>query len=475
MNAGILYPRSTGVDLDLGLTKPLLGVPQVIPVPYHIPKNYDWLLGNSDGSSSENYVIVIDTTKGTSTTVSLIISGGTLGFMTIDWGDGTSGGVLPVGNVRRAGSYETRFEFTGTYASQTVNHTYAKHGTYTIVARGRFNSVNTNAMRIPTNLVAVLSYGRDNSYTFLNQIDSTNLIYVPPFLPTGITSLATAFQNCSLFNHANIGYWDTSRITTMLNAFNGASSFIGIGLENWNTSSVTNFNQAFLGCTSLGKDIILNLSNWNTSNATTMSSMFQQCSNLSNCIISGWYGASGCNHSSQFSLANISGSYLPNWKFLGNNNCNLMFNTCNLTNVSGFNSWDTSGVTDMSSMFRNASNIQNINFSGWNVSNVTTMNGMFTLNTTFTGSGIEKWNLAGLNASTSLTNFANNSTISSGQYDLILNSWAANTGAAVNGVANWRTDLSPHFGTSKYTAAGSGSRAALVAYGWTITDGGLQT
>lgn len=472
MNNGIVF-QPTGISIDNGLGKTLLGLPQPIPTPYHFPKNYDWVLGNSDGSSSESYVIVIDTTKGTSTTVSLIISGGNLGFMTIDWGDGTSGGVLPAGSVRRAGSYETRFEFTGAYSSQTINHTYAKHGTYTIVARGRFNSVNANAMRIPTNLVAVLSYGRDNSYTFLNQIDSTNLIYVPPFLPTGITSLATAFQNCSLFNHSNIGYWNTSRITTMLNTFNAASRFVGIGLENWNTSSVTTFNQAFLNCTSLGKDIILNLSSWNTSNATTMNAMFQGCSNLSNCIISGWYGASGCNHSSQFSLANISGGYLPNWKFLGNNNCTSMFQSCTLTDASGFDSWNTSGVTIMTNMFRLASNIQHINFSGWNVSNVTTMNGMFSQNNTFTGSGIQNWNLAGLNTSTSLANFANTATISSGQYDLILNSWAANTGADINGVANWRTDLTPHFGSSRYTSAGSASRAALVSYGWTITDGGI--
>lgn len=475
MNQGILYPRPTGVDLDLGLTKPLLGVPQTIPTPYHIPVNSDWLLGNSDGSSSENYVIVIDTTKGNSTTISLIISGGTNGSVSIDWGDGTSGAVLPAGNVRRAGSYETRFEFTGAYTSQTINHTYAKHGIYTIVARGRFNSVNANAIRIPTNLVTVLSYGRDNSYTFLNQIDSTNLIYVPPFLPTGITSLVTAFQNCSLFNHANIGYWDTSRITTMLNAFNGASSFVGIGLENWNTSSVTNFSQTFLNCTALGKDIILNLSNWNTSNATVMTSMFQGCSNLSNCVISGWYGASGCSHSSQFSTSSLSGAYLPDWKFIGNSNCGSMFVSCNLASCSGLETWNTSGITTTTNMFRLATNMGHINFSGWNVSKVNNMDGMFSQNTSFTGSGIQNWNLAGLVGPGSISNFANTATIPSGQYDLILNTWAANTGVAANGVANWRSDLSPHFGTSKYTAAGSGARAALVAYGWTITDGGLQT
>jgi surface protein len=474
MNHGILYPRSTGIDLDLGLTKPLLGIPQIFPTPYHLPKNSDWLLGNSDGSSSENYAIVIDTTKGTSTTITLVVYGGNLGSIDIDWGDGTHGALLPAGNMRRTGSYETRIEFTGAASAISLNHTYAKHGIYTITATGKFNSVNNNALRIPTNLIAVLSYG-NSSYTFLTQTDSTNLIYVPPFLPTGIVSLSSAFQNCTSFNHSNIGYWDTSRINSMLNTFNSATNFIGVGLENWNVGSVTTFNATFNACSSLGSGIVLNLSNWDTSQATNMTSMFASCTSLSNTIISGWYGASGCIHTTQFNLSNLSGAYLPNWKFIGSSNCNGMFTSCNLADASGLETWNTSGVTNMTNMFRLTTNMQHINFSGWNVSRVTTMNGMFSQNSVLSGSGIENWNLAGLNSSTSLTNFANTATISSGQYDLILNTWAANTGAVANGVANWRTDLAPHFGTSKYTAAGSGARAALVAYGWTITDGGLQT
>lgn len=474
MNAGILYPRSTGVDLDLGLTKPLLGVPQVIPVPYHIPKNYDWLLGNSDGSSSEDYVIEIDTTLGGSTTVGLSIIGGSLGFMTIDWGDGTSGGVLPAGTVRRAGSYETRLEFTGTY-NVTINHTYARHGIYKITVRGTFTTgvIGGNPVRIPANLTAVLSYGK-GGWNQITTTSSSGLVYVPPRIPSSVTLLNNGFNFCVLFNHPNLGYWDTSRITSMTSTFNGCSKLVGIGLENWNTQSCNNFANTFLNCTSLGSGIVLNLSNWNVTGVTTMQSMFQGCVSMSDTIISGWYGASGCNHTSQFNSANLTRAYLPDWKFIGSNVCNSMFTSCNLADVSGIDTWQTSGITDCTNMFRLATSLS-IDFSNWDVSRVTTMNGMFSQNNTFTGSGIQNWNLAGLNSSSSLTNFANTATIPSGQYDLILNSWAANTGAAANGVANWRTDLTPHFGTSKYTAAGSGSRAALVAYGWTITDGGLQT
>ena len=40
--------------------------------------------------------------------------------------------------------------------------------------------------------------------------------------------------------------------------------------------------------------------------------------------------------------------------------------------------------------------------------------------------------------------------------------------------SSFRNDLRPNFGGSKYTPGGAAAaaRAALVAYGWTITDGG---
>lgn len=43
------------------------------------------------------------------------------------------------------------------------------------------------------------------------------------------------------------------------------------------------------------------------------------------------------------------------------------------------------------------------------------------------------------------------------------------------GVANWIIDLRPHFGEARYTSGGAAAtaRAALVSYGWTITDGGV--
>ena len=65
-----------------------------------------------------------------------------------------------------------------------------------------------------------------------------------------------------------------------------------------------------------------------------------------------------------------------------------------------------------------------------------------------------------------------NSTVN---YDALLIGWNNNKLVGANGVANWRTDLRPNFGGAKYTSGGAAAtaRAALVTYGWTITDGGV--
>lgn len=303
----------------------------------------------------------------------------------------------------------------------------------------------------------------------------TNVSGLETWNTSGITNMNGMFFQVTQLNLVDPTSWDTSNVTNMANTF--ASSNFNKNISSWNTSKVTTMATMFSSNGTIGAGgNAMNLSSWDVSKVTSMTSMFSNCTNLRNITISGWSPASGCNHTSQFGSANISGSYLPNWTFKANNNASAMFGSCNMTNVSGLNTWNTSGIINCSTMFQNAVAF-NDNLSGWDVSNVTTMNGMFGTNTSpsFMGSGLENWNLARLNVSTALTSFATNQTFPSGQYDLILNSWNTNKASGVNGIADWRTDLSPNFGFSKYTAAGSAARASLVSYGWTITDGGLQT
>jgi hypothetical protein len=41
-----------------------------------------------------------------------------------------------------------------------------------------------------------------------------------------------------------------------------------------------------------------------------------------------------------------------------------------------------------------------------------------------------------------------------------------------NNKASFRNDINISFGGSKYSSSAASARAALIAYGWTITDGG---
>lgn len=65
----------------------------------------------------------------------------------------------------------------------------------------------------------------------------TKLTKVPTFLWNACTSLASMFNECSLFNQ-DISTWDTSKVTTLDSMFNGAVTF-NQPLNNWDVSKVT--------------------------------------------------------------------------------------------------------------------------------------------------------------------------------------------------------------------------------------------
>jgi surface protein len=127
--------------------------------------------------------------------------------------------------------------------------------------------------------------------------------------------------------------------------------------------------------------------------------------------------------------------------------------------------WNTASVTDMANAFRSATSF-NQDIGGWNTASVTDMFAMFQGATSF-NQDISGWNISSLDDDAGLQNFMLGITLSTTNYDAILIGWEANK-------ASFRSDLVPHFGFSTYTAgsAAATARAALVTYGWTITDGG---
>lgn len=109
------------------------------------------------------------------------------------------------------------------------------------------------------------------------------------------------------------------------------------------------------------------------------------------------------------------------------------FRNCPVTTVnSAFLNINTGLVTSFHQMFYNSSFNEDI--SGWNISNVTTMNSMFDLGA-----------------------------LSTVNYDLLLVGWEAQVE---------QPNVIFSAGAAKYSAGAAAARAALVANGWTITDGG---
>lgn len=392
MNNGILASQPFSAGTDLVHIKPLLGVPQPFLTPCHLPKGNDYMVGNSDGSSSEDYVLVVDTSKGTSTTISLTVSAQPNGNFSIDWGDGTSGALIPAGtiSVRRPGSYETRFEYTGA-GSFVASHTYSKHGIYRVITRGILGSSFTGAAApviIPaTILISVESFGRgENRIGSINYLGATNLISVPPFLGTSITNLTSVFELCPNVNQKEIVRWDVSKVTNMFRSFGNIPKLLLEGDWKWNARA--NMFQMFLN-TSVDN---INFIEWNF--GAGMNEMFRVAS-LNNCSFVNWSGAdarfafrnsvlidctfSGWRITSQaapmFSLgtnntAFVTNLYMPDWDLRGVTNLANMFNNV-VGTKSGLDNWNVSGVTNMSSMFANGSDFMTANLSNWNISKVT--------------------------------------------------------------------------------------------------------
>jgi surface protein len=123
----------------------------------------------------------------------------------------------------------------------------------------------------------------------------------------------------------------------------------------------------------------------------------------------------------------------------------------------------------MNSMFYGCSAFA-ADLSSWNTGQVLNMSAMF-YDADAYRSNMSSWNLAKITTSAGLDNFMALATgLSRANYDSTLVGWNANKAAC-------RNDLRPNLGGSTYTcgSAADTARSALVAYGWTVTDGGCAT
>jgi surface protein len=439
------------------------------------------------------------TTAGSSTATQVALplmttaTGGIYNFI-IKWGDNTSSSI-------------------SSSLQSEVTHTYASSGTYTTKMWGtmrgwRFANTGDRSKVQTVNKwggLQILSGpslgdGAGNNcaaFTGCNSASFANVIGVPDLRYTdslrgffnqainittvnnlekwdisGVNSLRLMFYNCIKFDQ-NIGSWNTSRVTNLVGIFgvnvtaqpegnmgifnNGGSPSIG----NWDVSKVTDMSSMFVNQIRFNQ----NIGNWDVSNVTTFSAMF------------------GVYLSPATPWQTMSGSF-------------------NNGGSPSIGNWNTSKVTSFNSMFTGQLNF-NQNIGNWDVSKVTTFQNMFLVFAptpaftaslfTFNNGGsnsINNWNLASatrvdymfqdagkfnqpignwrISSVSNFTDFMLNKIFndySVTNYDALLNGWASRPVVSARSI---------NFGTIKYSAAASASRAILTSApnSWTIVDGG---
>ena len=257
------------------------------------------------------------------------------------------------------------------------------------------------------------------------------------------------FAGCYRFNQPLDG-WDVTGVKTMRSMFyncyefnNGGST----GINNWRPSSCTSMSYMFIGCTGFDQPI----GDWDTSSVTTMQRMFQAASSF-NQPIGNWDTSNVTDMSFMFYHA---------WQVYPQ--AQILFNQ-------DIGNWDVSKVTTMDRMFFDQyagghyfNNGGSDSIKDWNTSSLTNINNMFSSrgNPAAFDQPLTNWVVTGI---TNAAGFLTNQTLSTTNYDSTLSGWSSQS--VQNGV-----NIS--FGNSQYsTATGPAFRNALVASGWTITDGG---
>ena len=170
---------------------------------------------------------------------------------------------------------------------------------------------------------------------------------------------------------------------------------------------------------------------------------------------------------------------------------NNAFRSCSaITTINNLNLWNLSSVTSIAIMFYGCTSFNGIGLENWNVSNVTVMVNLFSLCNAFNRA--LNWNVSNVtdmafmfeNTAAFVQDishfnfnknvilqafFVNKSIYPATFYDALLKKWAE----SFIGTGRTQTNKSINCGAVKYTAFGKTYRDALIANGWTITDGGL--
>ncbi|MBC6425780.1 MAG: DUF285 domain-containing protein [Ekhidna sp.] len=268
-----------------------------------------------------------------------------------------------------------------------------------------------------------------------------------------VTNMRGMFNRASAFNR-NISNWNVRNVMDMSDMFSNASAF-NQDLSTWNVSNVTNMFEMFSNASAFNQD----LSKWDVSNVTRMTSMFSNASAF-NGDLSKWDVSNVTRMTSMFSNASAFNGDLSKWDVSNVKDMRDIF-----SNASAFNGdlskWDVSNVKDMRDMFSNASAF-NGDLSKWDVSNVKDMRDMFSNASAF-NQDLSEWDISSVTSMENL--FFGNNSMSSENYDKLLNGWSTKTPEETQIPTNITFSAPDH-----YTCAGETAREKLVNYySWSIS------
>lgn len=226
-----------------------------------------------------------------------------------------------------------------------------------------------------------------------------------------------------------ITLWGELGVSSYDGLFNSMPSTPVVTVPNYLPSEITNIREMFKGYSTFNQPI----GNWDTSNVTTMFNTFSDAHQFNQPI--------------------------GNWN---TSNVTTMYQT--FDDARAFNQdisgWDVSKVSVMTRTFRDAQ-VFNQPIGSWNAKSFyfETFSGALAFNQDISG-----WDyITGMFNSTGLDNILLNATaFSPANYGLLLAKWAS-------GIPTIRSDLRPTV-SSKYPSSAAADRAALVDYGWTISD-----
>ena len=389
----------------------------------------------SGGSFKKPFVFTV-VTAGADTFQLPIYNGGTYDFH-IDWGDSSSNDITA-------------------WDDAATNHSYAGAGTYEITITGiitgwRFNLAGDRTLIHNISSWGPLNLGNLGGYFYGCSnltVTATDILDL-----TGTTTFYKAFRACtSLTTVPSMNSWDVSAVTNMINTFYQSSLF-NQDISSWDVSKVTDMGAMF-SSTSFNQDI----SSWDVSSVAGGTSMQDLFSNTPfNQDISSWDVSKVTNMIAMFRDNTAFNQNIGSWNVSSVTNMTQMFFATNFNqDISG---WNVSSVTNMAQMFQ-SNPAFNQNIGGWNTSSVTNMFYMFGYATSF-DQDINLWNITLV---TDMTNMFISVTLSTANYDALLIGWEAQVE---------QPNVTFSGGNSKYSAgAAATARAALVANGWTITDGG---